>query len=141
MSEQAHTDLNKEKILFFDGVCNLCNASVDRVISGDRTGQILLAPLQGETAQKLLPEHGVDLDTIRSLVYWDRGKVYTFSNAALQVARDMKFPWAVFYILKTVPRPIRDYVYKLIARKRYIWFGKKESCRLPTPEEAARFLD
>lgn len=128
------------KILFFDGVCNLCNASVDRVIRGDKSREIMVAPLQGQTAEELLPYSGINHEQIKSLVYWDGGKVYTFSNAALQVAKDMKLPWSTFYVLKIFPRSIRDAVYQWIARNRYKWFGQKDSCRLPTEEEAARFL-
>jgi len=100
----------------------------------------MVAPLQGPTAQELLPSSGINHEQMKSLVYWDHGKVYTFSNAALQVAKEMKLPWSMFYALKIFPRPIRDAVYQWIARNRYRWFGQKDSCRLPTEEEAARFL-
>jgi len=134
-------DYHSSKILFFDGVCNLCNTSVNRVLKGDRSNSILVAPLQGSTAQKLLRDTEINPEELNSLVYWDNERVYAFSDAALRVARDMKFPWALWSFLLIIPRPIRDLVYKYIAKKRYSWFGKKESCRMPTESERARFLD
>lgn len=130
-----------ERILFFDGVCNLCNSSVNTVLKNDKHARIKVAPLQGKTAEKLLSSAGIDAKELDSLVYWKDGKVYTRSSAALWVAKDMGGIWSVAMIFLIVPTFLRDAVYRYIARHRYKWFGKKESCRMPTDSERARFLD
>ena len=125
------------KIIFFDGVCNLCNGFVDFVI--DRDGGIhKFASLQGETAQKILGERAIVLD---SVILWSDGKILEKSSAALSIANEMGFPWALSGIFWLVPRFLRDWVYDFVAKNRYRFFGKRETCRLPTPGEKARFLD
>lgn len=130
-----------ERILFFDGVCNLCNTSVNFVVRNDPRGYIKMAPLQGKTAQRLLDEQDLPAGDPESLLFWDQGKVYRYSGAALRVARYLRFPWTVFLLFLLVPPVIRNRVYRFVAANRYKWFGKKDSCRLPEPHELARFLD
>jgi predicted DCC family thiol-disulfide oxidoreductase YuxK len=125
-------------IVFFDGVCGLCNASVDRLLKWDQRGVLRFAPLQGITAANMLPPHMVqDLD---SLVLLDDQGLHQRSDAALLALKYAGGPWRLLSTLRVVPRPLRDAVYGLIARRRYQWFGRKESCRVPGPHERERFL-
>ncbi len=128
-------------ILFFDGHCNLCNNSVDFVITRDKKRVFRFAPLQGETAKDVLGDVNIDLEHPDSFVLSKDNKVYFRSTAALMVARQLGFPWSLTSLFLVVPPFIRDAVYNLIARNRYKWFGRKETCRLPSPEERSLFLD
>lgn len=130
-----------QPILLFDGVCNLCNGAIQYVIKNDPKGKFRFSALQNEFSQNLLKSHDpalLDLDTVM-LVYKD--KVYVKSNAALESARLMGGLHSLLYIFKIVPRFLRDPIYNWVAKNRYRWFGKKDSCWLPTPELKARFID
>jgi len=128
-------------ILFFDGHCNLCNNSVDFVITRDKKHMFRFAPLQGETAKDVLGDVNIDLEHPDSFVLSKDNEVYFRSTAALMVARQLGLPWSLMSVFLVVPPFIRDAVYNLIARNRYKWFGRKETCRLPSPEERRLFLD
>lgn len=128
-------------ILFFDGHCNLCNNSVDFVITRDKKHVFRFAPLQGETAKDVLGDVNIDLEHPDSFVLSKDNEVYFRSTAALIVARQLGCPWSLMSVFLVVPPFIRDAVYNLIARNRYKWFGRKETCRLPSPEERSLFLD
>jgi len=126
-------------IIFFDGVCGLCNAVVDRLLRLDRKQVFLFAPLQGETAQRLLPPLDEDWRQWSILLLDEKG-LHDKSDAALGICRKLGGVWSVVALLRFVPRFLRDPVYRVIARSRYRWFGKKEVCRIPTVGERARFL-
>jgi len=127
-------------IVFFDGVCGLCNAIVDSVMRFDRAGVLKFAPLQGKTAKRHLAKiSGKDLTTI---VYLDESGIYTESDAIIRlVLRTGNWFCRLIYLAYLVPRSIRNYIYRYIAKRRYGWFGKRDQCRVPTPEEADRMLD
>jgi len=127
-------------ILFFDGVCGLCNASVDFVLRHDRKGRVLFAPLQGSTAATQLdPADAATLDTV---VLLENGRSYKRSSAIVRVLKQMGGIWSVpAWLLWLIPWPLRDLGYRIIAKTRYRLFGRKESCRIPSAEERARFLD
>lgn len=127
-----------EKIVFFDGVCNLCNSSVDFIVRNDKNHSLKIASLQGETAKKLLSKD--QIKNLDSLVFWSEGEVYERSTGALKIASFLKFPWNLLSLFLVLPSFFRDFFYKLIAKNRYKLFGKKKSCRLPTPSEKAVFL-
>jgi predicted DCC family thiol-disulfide oxidoreductase YuxK len=128
----------EKPILFFDGVCNLCNSFVDFLLSRD-SGQLFYASLQGETAkQKLDPKlRGEDL---KSLVLLDQNVVYIKSDAVLRIFWRIGMPWKLLRLFTFLPRGTRDQIYDWVAAHRYQLFGKRETCRIPTPEERARFL-
>ena len=128
------------RILFFDGVCNLCTGTVKWVIRNDKRGVFRFAPLQGETGAAFLRAHGLGTDVHDTFVYFRDGKVLDRSTAALHGARDLGFPWNLAYPLIIVPRFLRDAVYKLIARNRYRWFGGQDSCMVPTPAVMVLFV-
>lgn len=127
-----------EKIVFFDGVCNLCNEAVDRIISNDYKKQLKVAPLQGETATKYLNSY--QIKNLDSLIFYEDGDIFEKSTAALRIARYLDYPWGALSLFVIVPAFLRDPLYSLIAKNRYRLFGKKETCRLPSESEKQRFL-
>lgn len=128
-------------LILFDGVCNFCNYWVTFAIKRDRKNKLKFAPLQGETAKQLLPQFHIDPSSLSSVIFIDNGKVYTQSSAAIQICKHLDGGWKLFYGLIIIPKFFRDFLYNIIARNRYKWFGKKESCLIPTAELKERFLD
>lgn len=127
-------------VILFDGVCNLCNASVRFVIRRDPRGAFRFASLQSPAGRALSQRYGMPVDDLSSVVLVDAGRCYMKSEAALRIAGALVWPWRLLGVLTIVPRFVRDRVYELVARNRYRWFGKQESCPLPAPELADRFL-
>ncbi len=128
-------------ILLFDGVCNLCNGLVQFTIERDPQGKFKFASLQSNSGQSLLKKFNLPTDDFDSFVLVNGDKHYTKSTASLRVAKGFGGFWALFYGFIIIPKPLRDSVYNLIARNRYRWFGKQETCWMPTPELKARFLE
>ncbi|MEQ9103734.1 MAG: thiol-disulfide oxidoreductase DCC family protein [Rhodothermales bacterium] len=128
-------------IILFDGVCNLCNASVNFVIDRDPHAVFRFGALQSEEGRRVLAQSRVDEAWLDSIVLIDGDGVHTASDAALRIASRMPFPWSWLRVFRIVPRALRDAVYHWVARNRYRWFGKQETCRIPTPELQARFID
>ena len=127
-------------IVLFDGVCNLCNSAVDLIIRNDKKGQIKVAALQDQKTKELLKDYKINSDYLDSIILIRGEKVFYKSRAALEITKNLKGLWPLLYVFIILPTFIRDPIYDFIARNRYRWFGKKETCRLPTPEERARFL-
>lgn len=135
----AETAGEERPIIFFDGVCGLCNRFVDFVIRRDHQGVFLFAPLQGETARSRLSEE--DVSQLSTMVLADEAGLHRRSTAAVRILCRLGTGWkAAGFLLAMIPRPLREVGYGLVARCRYALFGKKEACRLPTPDERARFL-
>jgi len=130
-----------QKIILFDGVCNLCNGAVQFVLKRDKKNQFLFGSLQGNTGQQYLEKFDLPAASFRSFILVEDGKLYTRSTGALRVLKYLGGGWPLLYGLIIIPRFIRDGMYDWIARNRYKWFGKQESCWLPTPALKARFLD
>ncbi len=128
-----------EHLLLFDGVCNLCNASVRFVIRHDRRQLFRFASLQSDYGRRVLGMQGKDPGD--SVVYFEGGQMYTQSTAVLRIARRLRFPLNILYGLLLVPPFVRNPIYRLIARKRYRWFGRRDQCMVPDPSIAKRFLD
>lgn len=129
-------------IVLFDGVCNLCNASVNFVLDRDKRNYFRFAALQSQRGGTLLHAYGIPQKAEpESIVLLENGKAYQGSTAALRIAKRLGGLWPLLYAFIIVPRPIRDVVYKWIARNRYKWFGRTDACRMPTPALKARFLD
>ncbi len=130
-----------QSIIIFDGVCNFCNAVVNFILARDKNNSFLFAANQSEAAQKILAENNIPLDIEVSTVFlYQDGKLYQKSTAALKIAQKLPFAWNLLYVILVIPRFVRDFVYDFIARNRYKWFGKKETCRLPNAAERAKFL-
>lgn len=126
-------------IVLYDGVCNFCNSSVQFIIKRDPSAYFRFASIQGELGQKLIEKHQItDVD---SFLFIKNKTCYVKSDAAFRICRYLKGFWKIFYILLVIPRPIRNFGYDFIAKNRYKWFGKQESCMLPTPDIRKRFLE
>jgi len=130
----------REPLVFFDGHCNLCSASVRFLIEKDPEGHLNFASLQSPIARTLLGEISELSGDPASIVLLDEGLRYERSDAALRASGYLKTPWKYFRYLLVVPKWIRDPVYNFIARNRYKWFGRSDSCMMPTPENKARFV-
>ncbi|OIK15681.1 thiol-disulfide oxidoreductase [Bacillus sp. MUM 116] len=129
-----------ERIVLFDGVCNLCNQSVQFIIKRDPSGIFKFASLQGERGKRIISDFGIPAE-LESLILIENEKAYRKSTAALRICGKLNGPWKLFVILMIIPPFIRDYIYDIIAKNRYKWFGRKNSCMLPSPSLKNRFLD
>ena len=127
-------------MILFDGVCNLCNGYVQFVIGRDPLARFQFAPLQSGAADRLLGRREARGDLPDSIFLVQDGRVFTRSAAALRILRGLRFPWPLAFALIVVPRPLRDWIYDRVALNRYALFGRSQSCMMPTPESAARFL-
>lgn len=127
-------------IVLFDGVCNFCNRMVRFAIRNDPKARLRFAPLQSEAGQALLAQYGVapDADTV---VLIDKGRAFTYAAASIRICRYLRWPVKMLYALIILPGFISQPVYKWIARNRYRWFGRKESCMVPTADVKSRFLN
>ena len=127
-------------IVFFDGVCNLCNGLVKFIIKRDVKNMILFSPLQSPFGQATLKKMKMDPEEVNTVVYFSGDKHYLKSSAILQILKGMGGAWKLLFGLIVVPRFIRDFIYDLVARNRYQVFGKQESCMVPTPDIKERFI-
>jgi len=134
----AMATAHSQRIIFFDGVCGLCNRAVDRLMRIDRKKLFRFAPLQGETAHALLPAGTAD--ALGSVVYLRDGEVLRGSDATMLIMVDLGGWRKIYGALRIIPRSWHEALYGWVARNRYHWFGKRETCRLPSPEERERFL-
>lgn len=158
-------DGHAHPVLLFDGICNLCHWAVEFTIARDAGGYVRFASLQSKTAWQLLSryttaaEQGVAADfaarfcagwsaesdasstAVRSVVLLERGEIYTESTAVLRLLRYLRMPWPLLTALLVIPRPLRDAMYRFIAKHRYHWFGTRTACRVPSADVAIRFLD
>lgn len=132
--------MQEHPIVFFDGVCNFCNYWVNFAIRRDPAKKMRFSPFQGETAKQILPRYGITHKTINSVIFIEKERAYTQSSAAIRICRHLTGGWKLFYGLMIIPKLIRDPFYNLIARNRYRWFGKKDSCMIPSPDLLERFL-
>lgn len=136
-------DIPKHKqLILFDGVCNLCNTSVQYVIKYDKNDVFMFTALQSEAGQQVIKTYNIDTTKIDSILLYttEKGIVYK-STAALKIAAKLSFPINLMSIFFIIPTFIRNWVYDVIAKYRYKWFGKKEACMIPTPELKGRFLE
>jgi predicted DCC family thiol-disulfide oxidoreductase YuxK len=125
----------------FDGVCNLCNASVRFLIARDHRAALRFTSLQSDLGRTLIAQHELDGTGLDSVILVENGRAWVESEAALRIAMHLGWPWRAAGVLRLLPRRLRDAGYRLIARNRYRWFGKQDACLMPTPELRARFLD
>ena len=128
------------KIVLFDGVCNLCNSSVIFIIKHDKEDRFRFSALQEAEGKRLISNYNIDTANVDSIILIDGDKPYVKSAAALRIAFYLSGAWPLLYAFMLFPAIIRNWVYDLVARNRYKWFGKKESCMIPTPELKEKFL-
>lgn len=134
------TDSTRRPVVLFDGVCNLCNGAVQFIIRRDPSERFHFASLQSAVASQLIARDGPIQPLPDSLVLLDEEGLHVRSTAVLRIARHLSFPWRLTALFLFVPRPIRDWAYDLVARRRYRWFGRQDVCLAPTAEMQARLL-
>ena len=133
--------MSQQRVVVFDGMCNLCSRTVGFILAHERDHLLRFAAAQSPAGRELLLRHGFEPDTVPTLVVVGAGQVLMRSAAALAIAAHLCPPWRWLVAFRVVPRPVRDWLYDLIARHRYRWFGRRDSCLLPKPGLASRFLD
>ncbi|TBR19897.1 MAG: thiol-disulfide oxidoreductase DCC family protein [Chitinophagaceae bacterium] len=133
--------MNNNPVILFDGTCNFCNFWIQFVIKRDRKRVLKFAPLQGESAKKLLLPFGINPTNPSSVLLIDQGKIYTQSSAAFRLFKYLDGGWKLIYGLIIIPKNFRDFFYNIISHNRYRWFGKKDTCIIPNGEMGKRFLD
>jgi predicted DCC family thiol-disulfide oxidoreductase YuxK len=129
------------RLVLFDGVCNFCNFWIQFALKHDKKGKLKFGSLQGTTAQQILPQYNIDPAVLTSVIFIEDGTAYRESTAALKVCKFLDGGWKLLYVFIIIPAFLRDGLYKWIGRNRYKWFGKQESCMLPTLEQRARFVE
>ncbi|MEP7146965.1 MAG: thiol-disulfide oxidoreductase DCC family protein [bacterium] len=132
--------MSDTKIILFDGVCNLCNSGINYIIDHDKNNRFKFASLQSDAGQSFLKKSGLNNKDFDSVILIEGEKFYTKSTAVLRIAEEFGPLWKLLYVFNVIPAPVRNFFYDIIARHRYKWFGKKDSCRLPTPELQEKFL-
>ena len=118
-------------IVVFDGMCNLCSAVVDFITARDFRNAFTFVPMQSPRGQQLLEAHGVSIDQVDTFLLIGNGAALVRSDAAIAIAAELRRPWNLLASVRLVPRPIRDRVYSFVAKNRYRWFGKRDTCKLP----------
>ena len=138
---QVSTTKDSYSIILFDGICNFCNSSVNFIIERDYKNRFRFASLQSVKGQELLKQFNLDSQNLKTIILLENGGYFTKTTAALRITKHLKGFWKFFYIFIIVPLFLRNIFYNIIARYRYRWFGKRETCRIPTAEEKAKFLE
>ncbi len=131
----------KHSLLLFDGICNLCNTTVQTIIKYDTKEIFKFAALQSPVGQQILQQFQLPKKNFETLVLVENTHCYFRSTAALRVAWRLGGFWRLLYLFIIIPRPLRDYIYSFVAKNRYKWYGKQASCMMPTPELRRRFLE
>ena len=136
-------NIPKNKLLIlFDGVCNLCNSSVQYVIKHDKKNQFVFTALQSEIGKAVIDKFNIDTSKTDSVILYNPEKGIDYkSNAALKIGSKLGFPRNLMGVFFIVPPFVRNWVYDFIAKNRYKWYGKKDACMIPTPELKSKFLD
>ena len=131
---------NTEAIVLFDGICNLCNGSVQFIIKHDPKEQFSFASLQSDAAKKLLLQFNYDNSELKTIVLLEDGQIYTKSTAVLKICKRLNSMWTLMYVFIIIPRGLRDFVYNLVSKYRYSWFGKKDNCTFYIDGYKNRFI-
>ncbi|QSW89150.1 DUF393 domain-containing protein [Flavobacterium endoglycinae] len=130
-----------KKIVLFDGVCNLCDGAVQFIIKHDKKDIFRFVSLQSELGKEICNYIGVDQNKIDSIILYNPGVAYYYkSTAVIEIGNDLGGIYSLISAFKILPEKLRNYFYDYIAKNRYKWYGKKESCMIPTPELKAKFL-
>lgn len=133
--------MNKHSVIFFDGVCNLCNASVQFAIEHDKKDVFRFTALQGDYAKNILTKFNLNPENMNSIILMEDDKLYNKSSAALRIAKRLNGIFPILYVFIVVPKFIRDWFYDIIAKNRYKWWGKQKSCWVPSPELKSKFYN
>jgi predicted DCC family thiol-disulfide oxidoreductase YuxK len=127
-------------LILFDGVCNLCNGAVNFIIDRDSKNVFRFTSLQSDIGQQILQENGLSTNHFNTFILVKNGKILQKSTAFLSVVNQLDGFWKLMNIFWLIPTFIRDFFYDIVSANRYRWFGKQESCRMPTPELKSKFL-
>jgi predicted DCC family thiol-disulfide oxidoreductase YuxK len=141
MGASREVEPESNSIILFDGVCNLCSASVQFIIKRDPKKKFQFASLQSEVGQNFLGQFSIDKQQLHSIILIQNDQYFEQSEAALRIAKQLNGAWPLLYAFKILPQFIRDLIYRSVARNRYHFFGKRDSCWIPTPELKSRFID
>ncbi len=131
---------DKHAIVLFDGVCNFCNDRINFIIRHDKKDYFRFTALQSDIGKKILEGNKIALPNLDTFILVENSKTHNRTSAALRIVKHLNGLWPMLFVLIVVPPFIRDIVYKVIAKNRYKWWGKKESCMIPTAEIRAKFL-
>ncbi len=134
-------NLDKTKIVFFDGVCNLCNSSIDLIIRKNRKENLYFASLQSDFAKDFFERMNFRNENLKSIIFYSEGRFYNKSTAVLKICKELNGIYFFFSFLEILPKGFRDFFYEAIAKRRYKIFGKQDTCRIPTKSEKSRFLE
>jgi predicted DCC family thiol-disulfide oxidoreductase YuxK len=132
--------MDNRHIVIFDGVCNFCNGAVNFIIKRDPDGRFAFTPMQSPSGQRLIEEQGAEMVGIDTFLLVKDGRCFDRTDAALEITKDLTGLWHMFRISRILPRPVRDYFYRLFARNRYKLFGRRDTCMVPTESVRNRFL-
>lgn len=131
---------DQKPIVFFDGICNLCNGTIQFLLKRDKTEQFVFASLQSDAAKNILLQYNVKKIKMNSILLIEDGQVYDKSTAVLKICKHLNWPWNMMSVAKVLPLSFRDKIYDYIARHRYKWFGMKNTCTMMLPEYKNRFI-
>jgi len=134
-------DSDEHPVLLFDGVCNLCNGTIQLIIPRDPEGKIRYAPLQSDLGETVRKQAGLSPDDLETVVLVDDGMAYTKSDAAIRLAEHLGGVYRLLSLGRLVPRRLRDRIYDLVAENRYDWFGRKDQCMIPDEDVSDRFIE
>jgi len=140
-TETALAESNDHPILLFDGVCNLCNGSIQFIIPRDPEGTLRFAPLQSEIGETVREAAGLSTDDLETVVLVDDGKAYLRSDAAIRLGERLGGGYRLLSLGRLLPRPLRDWMYEFVADHRYDWFGRKDQCMVPDDDVSDRFIE
>lgn len=133
--------MENKKIIFYDGVCNMCNSFVNTIISLDKKNQLFFSPLNGKIAKKLLKKHSEKIKNIDSVIFYKHSKISVKSKAVIDIINSLGSLYKIISILNIIPALLLDYIYDLVAKNRYSWFGKKSSCPMPDKKIVSQFIE
>ena len=139
--DKSNFDIKDQPVVLFDGVCNFCNRWINFAIRHDKKRKLRFTTLQGNYSKRLWETQELKAEDKTSVVLVENGKVYTRSTAVLRISRHLDGGWKLLYGFVIIPRFIRDPVYNWIGRNRYAWFGKRDTCMIPSPGQKERFID
>lgn len=127
-------------LVIFDGICNFCNGAVNFIINRDPEAKFKFSPIQSKLSQEIIKKHGVANVGIDTFLLVKNGRCYIWTDAAMEISKDLSGSWYLFNIFRVIPSSARDYLYRVFARNRYKLFGKSDNCMVPTEELRSRFV-
>ena len=133
--------MQNKKIIFYDSVCNMCNGFVNTIIRIDKKNKLFFSPLNGKIANKILKEHSEKIKNIDSVIFYSHSKISVKSKAVIDIINSLGSFYKIISILNIIPSILLDYIYDLVAKNRYSWFGKKSSCPMPDKKIVSQFIE